>query len=197
MIIVLSDLQRINIEWYPKLGPNPSRWITITTELGKLYKGKAEKVITDGQNIDIFKTIYETAPRLKPYSWITLNTLYHTGLPLILHSLSESSWTDIKLKRSRTKHFFSHIETVDVRQIGKTKQDWMRAARRGNVKPSESIAMGDSKHSDIDPASNANYKLLVWIPSHWGNSTSKEQPVPSNTLRVDRVKNLIKHLQQI
>lgn len=194
---ILSDLNRLSFDWYPKLGADPSRWITITTELGKIYRGKAQKVITDGQNVDIFKTIYETAPRLKPYSHITLNTLYHTGLPLILHSLSESSWTDIKLKRTRTKHFFSHIETVDVRQIGKTKQDWMRAARRGNVKPSESIAMGDSIQSDIDPASDAKYKLLVWIPSDWGTSTSTDQQLPSNTIRVDKIKNLISHLQQI
>lgn len=194
---VLADLQKLNIDWYPKLGPDPTRWVTITNELGKLHKGKAQKVITDGQNVDIFQTIYATSPRLKPYARTTLNTLFYTGLPLILCSLATDFWTNIKLEKTRTKHLFSHVETVDVHQHTKTSHDWIRAARRGNVKPTESIAMGDSRDSDVWPAHDANFKLLVWIPSHWGTHSSTEQHVPNNTLRVDRVRNLVKHLLQI
>lgn len=194
---LLSDLQRLNIQLYQKLGPNPSRWLTLTTELGKLHTGKAQKAITDGPNVDMFHTIYTTSPRLKPYTQITLSTLFYTGLPLILNSLAQDDWTYIKLKKTRTRQFFTHVETVDIHQTRKTTEDWLRAARNGNVQPPNSIAMGDSIHSDIDPASNANYKLLVWIPSHWGNSTSTDQQLPPNTIRVDKVKNLINHLQQI
>lgn len=194
---LLSDLQRINIQWYPKTGPDPAKWSIITNELGKLHKGKAQKIITDGTNVDIFKQIYTTSPRLKPYAWPTLNTLFYTGLPLILHSLATDDWTYLKLKRTRTRNFFTHVETVDIHQPRKTLEDWLRAARNGNVQPPESIAMGDSMESDMKPASQANFKQLIWIPSHWGNSTSSEQSIPHNTLRVDRVRNLVNHLQQI
>ena len=190
-----QQLELVNHEVHKTLGVRPTRWVTVADTLGNLHRHqpRLRRALTDPTNVDIFAQIYTDSPKLLPDAYATLKTFYYTGLPLVMITHANEDWTWLKLQRTKILHFFSHVEIVNEKQLSKTAADWIRGARRGNILPKKSLAMGDSLSSDVQPAAKAKYGTIIWAPSHWGSVTSNGR-APQFTYMVEGIKDVVPSL---
>lgn len=185
-----KQLSETNIRFHsdPNVGVRPTRWTKVTHELSKLYALKTRKVITDPQHVDIFASIYTTAPRLFPYVLPTLQIIHRTQIPFFVLTHSGNDWANLKV--GKTRRYFTDVMTVDINQPEKMAADWKRPIRKGNIDPDQAMAMGDSKNNDIIPASEAGFRFLIWKPGHWDKHFQSNE-IPEQTMKIKNIRRLI------
>lgn len=128
--------------------------------------------------------IYTTIPEVKDGAFDMLRNLKSEGCLIGINTQADEPWTRFKLEKTGLIRFVNSIHCVE--EGPKDATSWIIAAAKLRLSPTECAMGGDSKTSDILPATEAGYSVRVWFnDSYWSRSHAGELPegtVEINTL---------------
>lgn len=144
-----KEVKDLNDELFKKMGVNPERFAELSEILTNRYSlGKDIEERTKA----ILGKIYTTKLEFMEGAEEALSFTRKAGLPIGIVTHAGESWTMLKFEWLELGRFMSpnDVYTVDI-YGNKDAAAWRGALNYFNVSPSQSILMGDSPRSDINP----------------------------------------------
>lgn len=174
----------------------PGNWVHTVMEFSKLCG------VDDSKQLAQFTTplfqIYNEAPEVRKGVASTLADLHSADIKMGVVTHAEHEWTMLKLDRTFLTGFFQNgIHTVDVRKAVKSGEDWQKAVNEMGYTPDAAIAVGDNRISDVEAAYDAGFKYQVLIRDHDSIYPAKTTDLPTNTIVIEEMDELIPQLMNI
>ncbi len=120
------------------------------------------------------EAIYTTTPELREGAIEFLKQAKERSLLIAINRQADREWTMFKLESTGILEYVDEVNCVE--SGAKTAESWIVASSLLGLSPSECAMAGDSKMSDIIPATEAGYKICCWLRTDWERALRGDLP---------------------
>lgn len=179
-----TDWDNLLVDAFHLYNVNPKKlWPFVIEGLNKKHKNFSSY---KDESFKILWSIYTTLPPEFPGARKLLSHIQEQSIPMGLVTHAEKDWTDFKLDKHDIRKYFQEIIICDVTKP-KTSANWITAINAFNIKPEETVILGDNIKGDILSGQEIGVKHLVWVNVTAGWKVYKTGHLPEGVVEVRKL----------